>query len=727
MLFHIGRGFAPLSPRTQPYLLLDFLGNDPRAQISISRAGAATYFDAEGKLASASSNTARLQHEFPGGRRQGLLIEHARVAYNHYARPQSGSLSDHFTSTPAGLSVVSDPSAPITNDFNNHDQVWEFANTSGGSVNLEWNGAIGSTSYICSAQLFYKITAGDNAEISIAGAGAKTLASTVWARGIASNIQPASTADKLRLTVPDNTTIRFFMANIQRDSASIIDGITSCVTMPVDSAGAATTRNADIVTADLENFSDEVGAIVFHATLHGFATSASRGIFGVAKSSSPLIRHSLLYTDDVDLIMNQYDGSSSASTEFRSNNILPQTIALAYRYGAGNSAICESGKITAMTPLSTMPSGIDLMTLYRPDVSSAVPVMVVQKVALYDTPLSDTDLRALARNARDTELRVVGAGQSNIAHQTTLYAGAGKAAFESKTRDQYLNDSTFTNGATGGTAAHASADEGSGYWFDPGTNTTGSAYTAFLSACDLAGRSNIDAVIWGQGETDAKALTAGTITKDDYKNAVFSTFCRMRADLGQHLQIYIQMLGSTDVSDALITDAGFQDVRDVQLELISAHSWIHRAGTAIDLTRADNYHLNQAGYETIAIRNACIILAADGKQNPTGTQGPAVQSATYQDDVVTVSVSHDGGTSLSGTETGAWRLTDDGADVAISGISYPDSSTISLTLGAAIAQGSNVSLWYGYGKMNGITSSNICRDNNGMPLQEISALEVAGI
>lgn len=725
MTMMLGRGLAPLSVLPRPRVCLDFVRADARPLLTVSRSTGATYFNAEGKLALAGANAGRLQHEFVTGRRLGLLIEHARVAYNLYSRPQSGTLANHFASTPAGLSVVTDASAPITSDFANHTQIWEFANTSGAAVNLEWNGAIGSTTYKCSAQLIYKITAGQSVQLSISGNGAKTLKSTAWARGIAADIQPGTTADKLRLSVPNNTSVRFFMANMQRDSSTIIDGIPSFATMPIDSAGATATRNTDVVTMPLSGFSETRGTIVFHGTLCTMQTNLQRGIFGVARASSPTVRHSILYTDDVDLSINQYDGTNSASAEFRSNLPLPQVIGMAYRYGAADSKVYESRKATAMTPLGAMPTGIDIMTFYRPDVSSAVPVMIVQRAEIYDKALDDLSLMRRSRNRQGTALRVIGAGQSNVAYQSSLYSGAGETAFEAQTAGLYLSDNTFTNGATGGTAAHKLADDGGGHWFDPATGATGGAYTTFLAACDVPGRANVNAVLWGQGEADAKAITAGTISKAQYKDAVLAIFERMRADLGPHVRVYIQMIGTTNVSDALISPVGLQAVRDTQLELISEYGWIRRAGSPIDLTRADNYHLNQAGYETIAARNAQVILAADGKRDITGTQGPSISAASYSGSAISISVAHDGGSSLSGAETGTWRVEDDGAEVAVSSVSYPNASTITLALAAGIAPGSTVKLWHGYGKMAAITPASVCRDNNGMPLRECSAMIVA--
>ena len=148
-----------------------------------------------------------------------------------------------------------------------------------------------------------------------------------------------------------------------------------------------------------------------------------------------------------------------------------------------------------------------------------------------------------------------------------------------------------------------------------------------------------------------------------------------------------------------------------------------------DLVMVDDFHQDEAGYEEIGRRIAAMALADKSYASGVGTVGPSIASATFTDSSadITVSITHDGGTALSGSETIGFRVLVNGSAATVSSITT--GANLTLTLSSALSSGDVVTLDYIWGLMTGYTPTNAVVDNadNPMPLQGVYGLSVSEV
>jgi hypothetical protein len=154
----------------------------------------------------------------------------------------------------------------------------------------------------------------------------------------------------------------------------------------------------------------------------------------------------------------------------------------------------------------------------------------------------------------------------------------------------------FVPAAVGGTSQVASADVGNGNWDTTGTlvGIAKGLCNDALTALTAAGYAPIlRGILWCQGETDAAAITAATLTKAAYKSALTTMIDSFRTEFGSHLPFYIFRTGGA-------ASAGSTDVRAAQEEVATADYYtdiIFR--NAIDFparSLQNGAHYLQAGY-----------------------------------------------------------------------------------------------------------------------------------
>lgn len=320
-------------------------------------------------------------------------------------------------------------------------------------------------------------------------------------------------------------------------------------------------------------------------------------------------------------------------------------------------------------------------------------------------------------STQDTTTATV--GQSNILLWDTddaTYTDEGRIAYETEILTSKETQFWFT-GAVNGSAVLEAADTGGGHWVTD-LLADGPALTGFITNAaafsggirgDISRYKNILVV---NGEADATAIAATTITKAEFKAALTYLVERLNAVCPDARLIFTPVGRRTGGNDAAV-----QQVRDAQLEVIAEKSYCYLGWENHDLALQDTIHRTPAGYTTEGTRAAEYVLTSN-------LRGPIITSATYSGDTVTATVALDSASAISGSEVSTFRIEDDGVAATINSLSI-DGSTITFTLSASIAAGSTVELWCNYGQGASVTPANVVKDANGYPLRTVSALSVS--
>jgi len=324
--------------------------------------------------------------------------------------------------------------------------------------------------------------------------------------------------------------------------------------------------------------------------------------------------------------------------------------------------------------------------------------------------------------------------QSNLLNwsiDNANYTNEGQIAFKAAL-NSYFPRSIFCNCAVAGCAVHEASEAGYGFWINAADYTPSVLNLAWQAqAVNHAlkqgnadyGRSwtlkRYDAVLSVCGETDAVAIAAETITKTQFKDALQAGFVDLYTK-NPDIKIGVILTGRYSLAD----DAAVQAVREAQLELIAALDYVYLAGDPWGEALLDGVHYTAAGYTNIGDKAGKLTAAEFGKRSSAGLVGPVIASATYSGDTVTATVTLDNGSAISGSETGQFRITDDGVAATISSVAV-SGTTITFTLSAAIEVGSTVKLWTNYGIGTGVTPANLVKDANGNLLQTTVELAVS--
>ena len=151
---------------------------------------------------------------------------------------------------------------------------------------------------------------------------------------------------------------------------------------------------------------------------------------------------------------------------------------------------------------------------------------------------------------------------------------------------------TIVSGAKNDTAQVAAADAGNGNWDASGTLSAALVAKTQNAVTKLG--VNLIGVAQLQGETDAAAIDAATITADDYQNALVAKIARYRAVFGATMPYFIILIGrrlSTDTTGWAAVRARAQAVADAD-----PHTYVVST-LALSLCAAgmmvDDKHMNQ--------------------------------------------------------------------------------------------------------------------------------------
>lgn len=208
---------------------------------------------------------------------------------------------------------------------------------------------------------------------------------------------------------------------------------------------------------------------------------------------------------------------------------------------------------------------------------------------------------------------------------------------------------------------------------------TGSNWTTFANAASGAG-GDFESVIWYQGESDAGMVSA------TYKAKVQAILTGCLSLTGRSSSAFnfgvVSLAQSTGYG-------GFGEMRKTQIEMADELAGAYYAGTPVDLPLGDSVHVTQAGLARLSKRFAASLLGVLSGNRSAG-KGPVISSATRSSNVITVSVTHNGGSALldgaggSGDSLMGFRVFENGTPMTISSTAI-GGNTIALTLSATPA------------------------------------------
>lgn len=225
------------------------------------------------------------------------------------------------------------------------------------------------------------------------------------------------------------------------------------------------------------------------------------------------------------------------------------------------------------------------------------------------------------------------------------------------------------------------------------------ADSAMVAARDyISSIGTLRGILWHQGNSDIPTA----ITKSDYKTALASVRASFSGAGSTGLFSVFPLLNKTEGSDA---DANLQKIRQAHYEYISENPSTVNLGWTPDVPLSDGVNQTAAGSEVIAYSYAHALLYSMGVVTEQSI-GPRITAATRNGAVVTLTVVHNGGTSLK-TQTGVTptgfqvfprdSAHSDGAALAISSVALA-ASAITITLSAD--PGTPVDVYYQYGKFD---------------------------
>lgn len=270
-----------------------------------------------------------------------------------------------------------------------------------------------------------------------------------------------------------------------------------------------------------------------------------------------------------------------------------------------------------------------------------------------------------------TNMLVAAGGQSNISNWAAG-TGIGVTNFETELNSKW-NTSDWINGATSGSALLEVSGANGNQWL----NADGTDGNAFNTWKTNVGSSKISASLWGQGERDGTDISSAT-ERTNYKNGLITLFGRMHDHVGYEFPIIIQPLGRKNISG---DNTGWQDVREIQLELEKEYPWIFVGPSVTHLDMQDNLHLTDASYGTVGTLFGRFLNWVLGRDVTGGVIGPFVSSVSTGSNSVTIDIEHENGADFTPVvDIEGFKFFDDGVEISVTSAVRTDADTITLSL-----------------------------------------------
>jgi hypothetical protein len=704
MLMSIGRGLSPAAVPCGSKTF--FLTTSLPPEITFTRASAAQYINAAGKLAQAAVNAPRFGHDAQG-RKLGLLIEPAIVNKVTCFNANPTNTTGFTTSGTGSLSVVND-AAELANAgldlICTTGNVFKAEATTSGAFTLTVPGTTGNTNKH-SASVYARGTGGATAATLAINASPVNIPSGGgYVRRKVDNITPSSSSQKINIVVQGNSTLYFILPQLEEFTVT---------TTPVITVGATGSRSADRaqVTNILSRKWFNVNKGYLICRYHLPALTTIDGYMAVIHDGTTA--NSIgLRKDQTNQDLRAYVRAASTITFATANGDKHQaglTNAAGITWDA-TSAIAISGGKQITSALSAPTTSVTTLDIGARNGGASPVCGYIQSVEIGHGKLTALQLGAKMQQTND--LAVLGGGQSLIrgyfiSQETS--GETGKQLFRQLTGTALPEHNViFVDGSTGGSAACKTSDAVN-YWWDNAASVKGPAFTTFYSYADATGIKP-GALLWAQGEADSFYI-GGATSRADYKNALIAIFNDIRVTYGP-IPVFIQRIGRRS---AFSNPGGVQAVRDVQQELIDTYDWCFNAAEIYDQPLFDAVHPTDAGYLAGATRNAQVFLKYKNVI-ASGERGPAMSGATRSGTSVTVTLSHDAGTDIApASGIDGFKFYDNTTPITVTAAVRTNATTVTLTLQSAPTSGVE-KVYYGYDDMAGINMANILKDNANIPL-----------
>ena len=663
-----------------------------------------------------AANEARFHHD-AGGNPLGVLMEVSRTnktAQKNFAPDSgldgitviSGSVTVSLESSYSGLSTATIDGIPISGLTNG--DVIKLENTGGTSASIQLSTTTGNTNAHSYRVLVAGAATGSHGNMALSnGTGVASFSpgtANVFQELTKENITVDSSARYVRWSLPAGKTI--YMIGFQFEEGAFL-------TSPIVTGGATATRTHNRIIAtditQIPTWNEAQGSIVGEFLLYqdytitSLSAQADQYLFSAQNGSSG--------SDGFGVYMITPRGKGRARAVAGGSNAYTSDIDGGYRkdtvYPVGISWVNgASGAVKAFVGPgvfqdATMAGSVTTLTrLYvgGRDTSQSINGCV-RTLRVYDQ--SRTLAQMLSGFITANDRAVTGSGQSNMAgnssQQNTGYNGGERAYMD--TLDSFWGTSTrnwLVNGSVPGTSiAQWTAPSGSSinYWKE--------IVGAYMDAGGV-----IEAIIWDQGTADLGSSTA------TLKAGWLAIFNDMRAFLAAH--------GGTGSEPVIIcpegrrenNDQNYNPNRQAQKELADENAWIHLAPEKWlePLDSGDGLHLEDDGYADYAPHVVRKVMDVLGESVSGRVDGPVITGVSRLGTMVTVTLSHDGGTDFTPT-TGidGFAFLDDGVPITITAAVRTNATTITLTL--ASAPTGVEEFYHGYRALYGVNPADLVVDN----------------
>ena len=320
-------------------------------------------------------------------------------------------------------------------------------------------------------------------------------------------------------------------------------------------------------------------------------------------------------------------------------------------------------------------------------------------------------------------------GQSNMEKLFTDYSGAGATQFETTALTHYAAVNAI-NGSKGAAAVHYDAAGTAGAYLNTTNNGKGEVYNNNLEPAVTASnidKENFDVVYLMIGETDSVAVHNNTIGEADHKSAYLTLANLLKTDFPNARIIPVPLMADTNGNEFF----GWGKVRRAQFEVLQENAFLNDCPAMYDLSFADDLHLDQSGYETMATRLANVTAAYDGKIAMDGQLGARATAATYDvsGQYIDVTIDHDDGTDFTNSEFRGQAIDVNGTIIAGSsnGTSRIDATTYRVSFPTnSFQSGDAVKVMWPWGTLKNYNRASILIDNAAisLPIRPIFNLDV---
>lgn len=259
-------------------------------------------------------------------------------------------------------------------------------------------------------------------------------------------------------------------------------------------------------------------------------------------------------------------------------------------------------------------------------------------------------------------------GQSQMRQMTHTERGStgGSSNSKSSRRDAQISENyvspvligenTFLNRIIGKTGVHTAIIAGSVDGEAIAALSKGTSYyNTFVNAVNEGGGCRM--VLFNQGGSDSTNGTA----KATYRTALNNLKINLLADISGNPTFAIATLARREKD----TNESCHAIRSAQIEFLRETTGVYCAGTSADMLLADTSHYSKDGQVLAAERLALAALKELG-ESTFDASGPKIFSATLTGTNITINISHDAGTNLSGSNFTAIEILDGTTPVTVS-------------------------------------------------------------